>query len=465
MRAIKDVKNPNHKIRGLDGELRTWSEIQDKYWELLNPKKEYGNYKFQDILNELSSIALKIHKDGITTYFKGTKQTKREIFILLFDELIISNICKTNVIDAGIELRKDYYNGKITNEKDIYDSLFNNLDILEYAENSLIYKINQEYRNTKNPILKKLIANSYADLKKLVLGENVPLYAEDINNKNYKNLKKFFEETLYENWLRANYGHWFSEVFGIKACPYCNSQYTIAVEKGNYNHDFNSPISDSKPLMDKIKTVFKKIYRRLIGKYNNTKPVLNYNKALYQIDHIKDKGTYPLLAITLNNLIPSCGTCNNLKSQKSNFFNPIIESIYDKINFFFVYSSDMKIMKLHDKEILQNGVLKIKSNPIIKGKTDIENKVKQHIETFCLEGLNNVHKDIIEEIYWSKGKYDNLIYRSYAKSKLKSLYDKNEIDKSLDRYIYGNYTHDEDFHLRPHTKLMRDIINQLSNKT
>lgn len=73
--------------------------------------------------------------------------------------------------------------------------------------------------------------------------------------------------------------------------------------------------------------------------YCNRNYILNFNintenKATAQLDHFFDKKSYPYLAVSFYNLVPSCSTCNQRKSTKNeNIYYPYSESFNDDAKF------------------------------------------------------------------------------------------------------------------------------------
>lgn len=57
------------------------------------------------------------------------------------------------------------------------------------------------------------------------------------------------------------------------------------------------------------------------------------NDVQYEIDHIKDKSTYPLYSLNIHNLIPICHDCNQGKSSYSWFCNFYEDEIYNDMTF------------------------------------------------------------------------------------------------------------------------------------
>ena len=91
-------------------------------------------------------------------------------------------------------------------------------------------------------------------------------------------------------------------ILNVKSCLYCNQQYTIA-----------------------------------IGRKPNQKGKINLagSDAYLQFDHFFDKSDYPILSMSLYNLIPSCPICNQKKSKKRYSLNlhPYLHSLCERLSF------------------------------------------------------------------------------------------------------------------------------------
>ena len=86
---------------------------------------------------------------------------------------------------------------------------------------------------------------------------------------------------------------------GVKVCPYCNRQYIQTAINGN-----------------------KKITRA-------------------DIDHFYPKTIYPMFALSIFNFIPSCGTCNKLKSSKSFTLNSNLYPYEEGVEEFRIFSYEI----------------------------------------------------------------------------------------------------------------------------
>lgn len=190
----------------------------------------------------------------------------------------------------------------------------------------------------------------------------------------------------------------------VNVCPYCNRNYTFTIKT------------------DKV-------------------------SARPQFDHFYDKATYPILALSFYNLIPSCATCNaTMKGTKpfslATHAHPYVEGFSKKARFV-----------LHVKESsfcreLKGFDIEFKSN---------DAKVQNNINDFGLKELYENHKDIVLELIQKSYMYNESYLDELMKNYEGTLF-KNRED--LLRLVFGGYIADEDLGKRPLSKLTKDILEQ-----
>lgn len=193
------------------------------------------------------------------------------------------------------------------------------------------------------------------------------------------------------------------EVMKVNVCPYCNRQYTFTVK----------------------------------GK---TRP---------EFDHFFPKSDYPFLAVSIYNLVPSCGLCNKGKSKSlpESFLYPYEESFEDKGIHFEISNVVGNLLK--QEEII------IKLEPVESHRDLIE----QYNNSFKIELLYKLHLDYISDLL-----YVNYIFNDAAiESIYKSYQELFSSPSDLKRLIIGNYE-PNDFNQRPLSKLTSDILQQLVKK-
>jgi len=167
-------------------------------------------------------------------------------------------------------------------------------------------------------------------------------------------------------------------------------------------------------------------------------------KNSFTLDHMIDKATYPFLALSLYNLIPSCYTCNtkvkgkneikNLSPSDNNF------DFDEKVKFkTFLTNENLQIDKNNDIELFL--------------KEDFSNKFDKYIEILQLDNRYKYHKDKVIEMIKKR--------RDYPDSRIKELSDiTKKTQEEIKQDLFGIYLN-EDLHKRPLSKLIKDISEEL----
>lgn len=214
----------------------------------------------------------------------------------------------------------------------------------------------------------------------------------------------------------------------VTHCLIISGKDDILLSISIYNHYLNSfadEVSRQK-FIKKIKSIFD--YNKFVQKKGNwnayelckssltrTCPYCNQSYAFTlqtgnrgfrpTLDHYYSKDDYPHLALSLNNLIPSCYTCNsNLKGKKDFFTTPHLNPLWDDENISFSFSHVRGIVNLENDVYTDPDGLIVNIN--IDNLCDRTNK---SIETFLI-----------------KERYELVAFEAaaFAKSKLEYLYAK-----------------------------------------
>ena len=218
---------------------------------------------------------------------------------------------------------------------------------------------------------------------------------EYINTSGYKNFSnKKKEYNAYD----------LAKSLNISACPYCNRNYTFTVTKSE-----------------------EEILRP-------------------DIDHFYDKDSYPILALSFYNLIPSCIECNrNLKRTKpftiDTHLHPYLDDFNSNARFNYKYKSTDKIS--------------------IELKTDDANdtRTQNNIDDLKLKDIyNEGYQDIVQDLI-QKSQIYNDTYIDELFTQYEGTLFKNRED--LLRLITCGYINDEDIDKRPLSKLIKDISEEL----
>ena len=194
--------------------------------------------------------------------------------------------------------------------------------------------------------------------------------------------------------------------------------------------------------------------REYIFKFEDTKQ--NKARIIASLDHYYDKDTYPFLAVSFYNLIPSCHVCNSKFKHTKNFYknlhlHPYEDDFNKKVkftHFFNVATNENKHFSIFSKERITLDLKLI----------DNSEKVKNTIETFRLRELYSEHKDIVLELIQKAEIYNDSYIEELMQKYEGSLF-KNRED--LLRLITCGYVSDEDLHKRPLSKLIKDISEEL----
>lgn len=209
-----------------------------------------------------------------------------------------------------------------------------------------------------------------ADYNRLLEIKNV---VDKINYKTYKisfnNLKKIFN-SLYTKY-RKTYARQLVEDLEITVCPYCNRNFI-----------------------------------------NNTEKY-----AMAQFDHFFPKSKYPMLALSLYNLIPCCPQCNHNKLEKELSYSP--------------YNKEFTTDKLLRFNIIPEFVDGFEIG--IEAKNEI---IKENIDKLLLKEAYAVHKPLVKEIYLKVKMYSDCYIQSLNNMVKDSVIN---IDMTFDELWYGNY--------------------------
>ena len=267
--------------------------------------------------------------------------------------------------------------------------------------NSLISKKLNGFR--ENLDLEKLIKMEYSDLCKLV---------EYIKSNSSKTKLTIREKDIFLTLYSRLNNALFVKDLDVKVCPYCNRNYILNFQKK--------------------------------GKEN----------ATAQLDHFFDKKKYPYLAISIYNLVPSCGTCNQRKSTKQeNIFYPYLESFNNSAKFSLKGIKSRDELKKENLDFFDEKRIEL-DYKILNDK----DKVEKHIEVFNIKNLYNEHKDIVSELLQKRVIYSDDYLESLLDEYEGKLFNNKE---HLLRLITGGYIEDKDINKRPLSKLIKDISEEL----
>lgn len=295
------------------------------------------------------------------------------------------------------------------------EKLYKKLDSTEEI-NRILRQTKNEYSESDDLFLEIMKAD-YSKLKELKELASLDVWKEDKKEVLIKNYKKI------DSKLRKE----IIDLKEIKVCPYCNRNYIYSTFKTLVCEVCGNELFLTEK-EDKVCPMCGKKIRE---------PFKVVNTA--QLDHFFSKDDYPLFAVSFYNLIPSCYSCNHVKSTTELKYSP-----YDT-DFSF---SDVKFS--YDLEAVDK--LKIKINSTDEG-------FKKDLQALGIEALYQNHIDIVEELNTKQE-----IYSKVYKDGLTEILRENGIKLSnseIDRMIVGNYTVEKDYGKRPLSKMVTDISKEI----
>ena len=302
-------------------------------------------------------------------------------------------------------------------QEEYYELIINKKNIISQKKagtwkkkNPLTY-INSKCKFYLKKNLKELMFLSADELDRLI--KSIPLdelvQLKDLLLKTpYKKRKKggaveriqgnYLADELYAN-MKKSARKIIFEKAGFKTCPYCNRNYVNMVKRNK---------SD----------------------YSST----------FELDHFYNKAKYPFFAVSVNNLIPTCPSCNRIKNEKAFILNPYKSLNYNSYHF-----------KLDIKKVLP-----VCEDDIDLNLTYSDYNVGLQMQMLYLEELYNNHKDVALDIINKTKKYNE----SYGKSVMNSLKGLFKDWDELYRMIYGVYLDEEQWNNRPLSKFTHDIYEE-----
>jgi len=152
------------------------------------------------------------------------------------------------------------------------------------------------------------------------------------------------------------------------------------------------------------------------------------------------------LAVNFYNLIPSCSTCNKLKSDDdlSKLLNPYDTKVKDiRFNFW------LNNVDFLDNPKLDNSTFSDEENI----KIEIKNLPQENLDTFQLDRIYQAHTDVVVELILKQMHYPE----SYVQELANLGFSKEEIY----RFVFANYLKEKEWSKRPMAKLVYDISEDL----
>ena len=259
------------------------------------------------------------------------------------------------------------------------------------------------------------IKNLICKIEKRIIEQSKIIFIQtNKNNKIKREFKYKFKEDLYNIFkysdkFQKHITPFFTKNFSFQTCFYCNREFISSFKK------------DEK---DNLVSTF-------------------------QLDHFYDKATYPYLALSFYNLIPSCTTCNSskVKGTENCFIQNCLSPNHKNFNF---------NKKVKFKLFLANENLQINESDDIEIplKENYSDEYEKYKTVFKLDERYKTHKKEAFELIEKSRLYPDSKLEEMAKITGQNI---EEIRNS----IFNIPKDDEDLHKRPLSKLIKDISEEL----
>lgn len=319
---------------------------------------------------------------------------------------------------------------QLTDERSILDYHYNNLTKKNGRKANVITKLEKYRRKYKvgsktysfydfllNKTQKDSAGFSILTAKPHELSNFITVveskYHNVLNKKRKKELNLIFYYDDYDRWNAYE----LAKKINVQVCPYCNRLYTFTVG------------SDLR------------------------------KGTRFEYDHFYLKSSYPYLALSFFNLVPSCHVCNsNLRGhQEFNIddnIHPYIEGFSDNIVFTIEPQKITFLNGNHSAYKIKFKKAKSSSWSIKKSKAALRN-----IKVFRLRELYNMHQDYVDEIIQKSIVYNPTYIASLFQKYQGTLF--QTIDDTR-RFALGNYTLEDHYQRRPLAKITTDIARELA---
>jgi len=290
-------------------------------------------------------------------------------------------------------------------------------EFYENQKNKFIHKLQEHSRDGDFSAITNYFSNDRGvtfveeKVKSVLIGRKAQLInaISIIGKTSCKKINRAFDN-LYENFTTRKLGKAWAEKIGVKICPYCNRSYIFTL------------------------------------KTDGIRP---------QYDHFFPKADYPYLAVSLYNLIPSCGICNLAKKDTDTYPNRFIYPYDDE------YGTEVKFKTTFpddgDSSYLSGTNEKFGIDIDVSGTTgDLQAKVVFSKDVLKLEKLYEKHKDYVRDIIRNCRIYSD----AYVESLLLTY---PELFKSRDEVknvLLMNYLQQKDWDKRVLSKLTFDISKE-----
>lgn len=168
-----------------------------------------------------------------------------------------------------------------------------------------------------------------------------------------------------------------------------------------------------------------------------------YKRTMCDLDHFYDKETYPILAVSLHNLVPVCHACNHAKASRAISYSPHNIS----------YNTD----ELLSFDFFVTGMDYLSDNKQIGIEIESSDEFKLNVKELKLREVYQIHSDIVQECI----KKAIVFNPEYLKDLFATYNGLFESEEELYRIVFGNYMEEASYGKRPLSKMTKDIMSKL----
>ena len=168
-----------------------------------------------------------------------------------------------------------------------------------------------------------------------------------------------------------------------------------------------------------------------------------YKRTMCDLDHFYDKETYPILAVSLHNLVSVCHACNHAKASRAISYSPHDIS----------YNTD----GLLSFDFFITGMDYLSDNKQIGIEIESSDAFKLNVKELKLREVYQIHSDIVQECI-KKAIVFNPEYLRDLFATYNGLF---ESEEELHRIVFGNYMEEASYGKRPLSKMTKDIMSKL----
>lgn len=295
-------------------------------------------------------------------------------------------------------------------------------------------------------------------------------YSLNLTNHEEKWLKYFFNyDNVSTNKFQPKIKSFFENELKIKTCYFCNIDFVNSFNDRNDYHDFIDFIQRAeKEDLVKLKGIGEKKATKIISERNdidNSKIIqklINDNRSInledkyshFTLDHVLDKASHPLLALSLYNFVPSCYSCNSKFKGSKQFINDDSMSYLSPTSDNFSFNVDVKF-----KLYFHNG----KDTSTIEAKNDFildfsyarnQDAYKKYIDIFKLKGRYIFHKDEVINLINKKERYSQSQIDDISKAITIT-------SEQIKKDIFGKELFERDIENISMTKFKQDIARDI----